>query len=69
VEELIRAVGPDAKEIHSTRRQLQRWVEFFPDVRKLSAEAKKQVTGDDWHVAMELANQIFEKMPVPLPFS
>lgn len=69
VEELLRSVGPEAAEVHSTRRQLQRWVEFFPEVHRLSFEAKKQPATVDWRPAMDLARQIFERMPEPSRFS
>jgi hypothetical protein len=69
VEELVRAVGPRAAEVHSTRRQLQRWVEFFPEVRQAAARARKEVVEPNWGIVKETAAMMFEKMPEPIPFS
>jgi hypothetical protein len=66
LDELIRLVGPDASEVRSTRRQLQRWVEFFPDIHQMSASAKKHTVSDDWEQATALAKLMFERMPDPL---
>jgi hypothetical protein len=68
LDELVAAAGPGGREIHSTRRQLQRWVEFFPQVRLLSAAVKKHEP-EDWSKPRETARQMFESLPESAPFS
>jgi hypothetical protein len=70
VDELVRAVGVDAAEVHSTRRQLQRWVEFFPSVRDQTAQRQKPpVKEQQWSNATTMAGNMFARMPEPPQFS
>ncbi len=70
VDELVRAVGADAGEVHSTRRQLSRWVEFFPAIRAHAAGKREQgVDGEKWGQASRLAGAMFARLPEPPAFS
>lgn len=62
---LVRAVGTDGAEVHSTRRQLSRWVEFFPAVRS----ASKQESEEPWTRVENLAREMFDLIPEPPTFS
>jgi hypothetical protein len=66
---LLREAGEDAWEIHSTRRQLGRWVEFFPLVRvEMSIrryEAIEIPEANAWLAVGQLATPMFNKVPEP----
>ena len=68
-DELVRAVGAEAAEVHSTRRQLSRWVEFFPGIRGEVATRKGQVLESSWQEASALAGEMFARLPEPPAFS
>jgi CHAT domain-containing protein/tetratricopeptide repeat protein len=62
---LLRDAGEDAWEVHSTRRQLGRWVEFFPVVRAEMAARKSEPVEEEWEAVKSLATQMFDKIPEP----
>lgn len=68
-DELVRAVGAEAAEIHSTRRQLSRWVEFFPAVRAETARRRQQALEPQWEQAASTARQMFNRLPEPPAFT
>lgn len=71
IKQIIRAVGSEATEVHSTRRQLSRWVELFPKVWE-ATKTQRQPSDDTqqrWNLAQSLAEGMFRVMPEPPKFS
>jgi hypothetical protein len=69
LEEVVRVAGRDATEIHSIRRQLSRYVEFFPEVRLEAAMRKNQVREPQWDAVVISAREMFSRLPEPASFS
>jgi hypothetical protein len=64
VRQLLRAVGLNSPEIHSTRRQLLRYEEFFQPIAIYAANsAKRSFDSAQWGLVVTGANDAFEKLP------
>ena len=67
IKELLRAVGINSPEIHSTRRQLLRYVEFFRPIAMYAANSAKRPFNDSqhrqWGQTVSASSEAFEMLP------